>query len=1625
MQEKAKNDMQAQTQELRRAHAAELANAAAEHAKKLAQRDNQALKERDELERLRIQTTEEWGRKVTDAEERLQAAQEELQKEQRQAARVSDEWQQKHAALIDEARLVEEAFRDSQGRLEAQAEASADAALQELRQLHAVELARAHAEHGNLLAQKDNQAMKERDELEHLRLQAIEECNRKVAYTENRLSAAQEELGNERERAAKAVTDWQERHSILVEEARAAQEHLAIEIAANSDTNVALQELRKTHAAEIDRAEAEHRQLRVKEREELEKLKLHADQEWRQTVVDAESMLQAATEELNRERDGAAEVVDEWRRRHEDTVHEANAAMDDLRQERIEVQAQASEALEELRRNHAIELGQAAAEHSRALAQSDMQALQDRDEVDQRAKLAQEELQRRTLDNESLLQDARAELDKQQASAAQAIEEWRMRHGQAVEAAQQALQNRDEADQQRKMTEDAHAELQRQQACAAQAVEEWRRRHGNAVEEAQQALERLREAEEAHGAAADSQEESALKLQQLKRQHAEELHCVAQDHGRQLELRDQQSQREREQLEQQRLHAEQEWRAKIADTENALQRAREQLGQDNERAVNSAIEWKQRYVAAADEAQRAHEEASDRLEQQLAAAEREAEQADRGSGELQRLREAHAAELGRAIAEHGRALAQRDVQALRERDELERTKLQADVEWRKKMADSEKALTLAQEELEQERQNAAQAITDREKRHEAVITEAQSGSDGHIQNKHDTGQFSSDALQMLRDEHVEELRHIQIQHDEVQSSNNDALQRLHDEHVDELTTIQSKYDKAAAEAQSSSDALQRLRAEHAEELKAIENQYDDLLAEQELHFSQPTHAAINDWAEAEDLLSKSQKDYKIEFARLEIRAQAALEELSQERELAQQAQTDHAAALAKALERPIGSERRLREANQRPVGSASALGPVGSASRPVGSERRLREANQRPVGSDMLAHSVSDIDAIDREARQRVKELELQRWEVEDAWRTKMSATEADLQKAQRELEQQHDQLEDAMSAQARALSQMRTTHAEEMSEMASRYVEALEQRDADIEQVQREAEGESHSFTTMQSNQHLDTAAAEKVWQKKYSLLGSRLESVRKELQHEKANAAAAGCEAQQLLEEVRSQLNDEQGKAAAALVKTKVGSQRQLADAQEQLQHEEQTAEAARASSESLQRKQEAAATALADAQIKCQVLENEQAVTAAELANYEEAMRQLGEQKSGMDQDREQKLVDLEAKLKMTQEELSQEQNNAAKAHARELTTLLQQRQLRSQQQQLHQQLQQQRRQQQQRGGSDSGASLAGSPVGSNEAKQQEQHPLEMPILSIEDQQQAALEEELWRERDELERRHAAAEAAWDVKLKQSAQEMQNYREEIRQERQRVIRAQANSELATGELREAHANELARRDRDYAATRLVDRSETAQAHALASSDVRRERESWQARLSQAEQDHAFELGRRDRDLANMKFAESREMEKAHTLAVETEKCVRMELEQQLEKVDQEWQQRLVEAEFHCTANQELVEKADAEKKNCEVAVSDLKRAKLEYAQCKADKDLEVAKIKKQVREVERRQLDIDEQWRRRLAHSQEDVKAAREELRNERDSAVRAHADGERAVLRTIEGFWRAQLDTAVCM
>jgi len=62
--------------------------------------------------------------------------------------------------------------------------------------------------------------------------------------------------------------------------------------------------------------------------------------------------------------------------------------------------------------------------------------------------------------------------------------------------------------------------------------------------------------------------------------------------------------------------------------------------------------------------------------------------------------------------------------------------------------------------------------------------------------------------------------------------------------------------------------------------------------------------------------------------------------------------------------------------------------------------------------------------------------------------------------------------------------------------------------------------------------------------------------------------------------------------------------------------------------------------------------------------------------------------------------------------------------------------------------------------------------------------------------------------------------------------------------------------------------------------------------------------------------------------------------------------------------------------------------------------------------------VEEAQRELVETDLAWQERLAVVEHDLQVARAELMHERESTMRAQADGEMAVLRTIEGFWQAQ-------
>jgi hypothetical protein len=59
----------------------------------------------------------------------------------------------------------------------------------------------------------------------------------------------------------------------------------------------------------------------------------------------------------------------------------------------------------------------------------------------------------------------------------------------------------------------------------------------------------------------------------------------------------------------------------------------------------------------------------------------------------------------------------------------------------------------------------------------------------------------------------------------------------------------------------------------------------------------------------------------------------------------------------------------------------------------------------------------------------------------------------------------------------------------------------------------------------------------------------------------------------------------------------------------------------------------------------------------------------------------------------------------------------------------------------------------------------------------------------------------------------------------------------------------------------------------------------------------------------------------------------------------------------------------------------------------------------------------DLEQQRMDADRAWQWRLSHAEEDLKAARSQVDQERDLLVSAQEESERAVLRAMESFWVA--------
>jgi len=306
--------------------------------------------------------------------------------------------------------------------------------------------------------------------------------------------------------------------------------------------------------------------------------------------------------------------------------------------------------------------------------------------------------------------------------------------------------------------------------------------------------------------------------------------------------------------------------------------------------------------------------------------------------------------------------------------------------------------------------------------------------------------------------------------------------------------------------------------------------------------------------------------------------------------------------------------------------------------------------------------------------------------------------------------------------------------------------------------------------------------------------------------------------------------------------------------------------------------------------------------------------------------------------------------------------------------------------------------------------------------------------------------------------------SLADLDSAQEDLRQERERTAQVQADGEQQMNELREENA-----RDQAELTAKLVTKSVELEKMRQEALKERRDAELLRAEACHQGpvQAEAEGNGNADRELAVRARAEAAKAQFEHGRS----EVALAELRQEIAEMAQAEQRRkeqaaaeLRQAEAERSADRELLARAQAESRQCELEVEAFRKAK---AQSMADREFlakaeaetkqyqqEVAALRKahadelertvancaetlagsnsqadgaqrKVRELERRQLEIDEQWRRRLAHVQEDLDAAREELRSERDCLVKAQADGERAVLRTIEGFWKAQVGTAVCM
>lgn len=621
-------------------------------------------------------------------------------------------------------------------------------------------------------------------QLDDFHLEALARRDEELNLARLEVQCTQEEVGKH---VTEALTGWKQRLAQREEELKTARDELSAE---------------REHAdhmkSDLERAAGSNQTYYVDELRRRDNV--HAE-----AMGQREAELQRALRQVAEEKEeGERQRVEAegWRHMLMKISGDMNATTDNLASER-EKTAKAAIDLErakgELRQVHQEEVNRLKEAHKEELARRDAEA----GRVWQDVNSARQEVDRQRAEAERVIADVRAAHKDELARA-----EWMQ-----TEALAKKDSENDKLKQEIQLVRD-EASFQR-----AQAEEFWQQR----CQEAEASVKGLRD-----------------EISRLRERHTNEVSAISADHARTVSMRDQEIERlrkdvqqERSAAERRRAEAEGQYQQRIAEAEALVKTTRAEAQQERERMLKAQQE----------------------LERSMA-----------------ELREVHAAELTKALTKQGNELAKRDEELeevrqelKREREEGERMCSAVDDAWRGRLADMEKDLALVRSELEDarrgrdlaEQQNRQQEETWQQKSTELEVNlrAAQELATQQQERVERTQRESRRTLEQLEEKHSEEIVQRTVEHSralaardseaeaakrQAQSDREEAAQQtqeaqeawrwlsriegdLKTAHAD----LKKERDQAAMMQVTSEQGMAELRVSHAEQMAKTKLEFSE------------------------------------------------------------------------------------------------------------------------------------------------------------------------------------------------------------------------------------------------------------------------------------------------------------------------------------------------------------------------------------------------------------------------------------------------------------------------------------------------------------------------------------------------------------------------------------------------------------------------------------------------------------------------------------------------------------------------------------------------------------------------------------------------------------------------------